>query len=356
MQQLFEKPIRFEDVKGVGTIELPLEQNKQAYTFIGENGIGKTKLLECLFSLFLLTNKQITKSPYISLYSISPPFRKLQNGLISISLPSNTTANSALEQFLHNRPIVYLSAQQRGSINQDNYHRNNIQQLGNKEERQKNYFQYLLQSFSDNSQGLKNLNMDTNIEQWIIQRAQSANPYQTQEDNREIEIRILLHLLNQIDTRIDANFLEISGDNRVFLKIENQKRELSEFSSGFASILKILQSIIAGYSYFTNEVQIAHVPGIVLIDEIESHLHNQWQVKIIPLLKTLFPNTMFFITTHSSLVISQLEQGETYHLSRNKQDSIVYASIINNPSKVSLIDLMQTAFDIDLNKLRGCPR
>ncbi|OBX08479.1 cytochrome C nitrite reductase [Gallibacterium salpingitidis] len=352
MQQLFENPIRFEDVKGVGTIELPLEQNKQAYTFIGENGIGKTKLLECLFSLFLLTNKQITKSPYISLYSISPPFRKLQNGLISISLPSNTAANSALEQFLHNRPIVYLSAQQRGSINQDNYHRNNIQQLGNKEERQKNYFQYLLQSFSDNSQGLKNLNMDTNIEQWIIQRAQSANPYQTQEDNREIEIRTLLHLLNQIDTRIDANFLEISGDNRVFLKIENQKRELSELSSGFASILKILQSIIAGYSYFTNEVQIAHVPGIVLIDEIESHLHNQWQVKIIPLLKTLFPNTIFFITTHSSLVISQLEQGEAYHLSRNKQDGIVYASIINNPSKVSLIDLMQTAFDVDLNKLK----
>lgn len=137
--------------------------------------------------------------------------------------------------------------------------------------------------------------MDVDIEEWIIQRAQSANPYQAKEDNRKIEIDTLLFLLHQIDERIDPEFLEISGGNRVFIRIENQKRELSELSSGFTSILKIIQSIIAGYSYFTNEQQIARVHGVVLIDEIESHLHNEWQVKIVPLLKKLFPNTTFLL-------------------------------------------------------------
>ena len=192
--------------------------------------------------------------------------------------------------------------------------------------------------------------MDTNLEEWIIQRAQSANPYQSKEDNRKIEIDTLLSLLNKIDNRIDPEFLEISGNNRVFIKIENQKRELSDLSSGFTSLLKIIQSVVAGYSYFTNEQQIAHVRGVVLIDEIESHLHNEWQIKIVPLLKKLFPNTTFFITTHSSLVISQLEQGEAYRLVRSKEDGVVYGKMIDYPSNASFVDLLNEAFGVDLNK------
>ncbi|MFS4585775.1 AAA family ATPase, partial [Neisseria gonorrhoeae] len=165
--------------------------------------------------------------------------------------------------------------------------------------------------------------MENDLEEWIIQRARSANPYQANEDNRKIEIDILLFLLNQFDGRIAPDFLEIKGDDRIFIKLDNQKRELSGLSSGFTSILKIMQSIVAGYSYFTNEQQIANVRGVVLIDEIESHLHNEWQIKIVPLLKKLFPNTTFFITTHSSLVISQLEQGGAYRLVRSKEDGVV---------------------------------
>ena len=126
---------------------------------------------------------------------------------------------------------------------------------------------------------------------------------------------------------------------------------MSELSSGFTSIFKIIQTIIAGYSYFTNEVQIANVRGIVLIDEIESHLHNEWQVKIIPLLKQLFPNTTFFINTHSSLVISQLEDGEAYRLQR-ETDGVVYGKAIAHPSNASIIDLLNEAFNVDLNKLK----
>jgi recombinational DNA repair ATPase RecF len=40
-------------VKGVGTIELNLVAEKKIHTFIGENGVGKTKLLESLFQVLL---------------------------------------------------------------------------------------------------------------------------------------------------------------------------------------------------------------------------------------------------------------------------------------------------------------
>lgn len=351
MKELLSEKIRFEQMKGVGTMELDFLPDQRVYTLIGENGVGKTKFLESWFVVLLFTNSLIkNKKFYVD--SKLLPFRSFSSYL-GISTIRNIVGNSDefILDYIHTFPIIFLSAQHRGDIKQQD---NRVDKIGSAQDRQKNYFEKLVTVFRNDTshKHLKSLNMDTNLEEWIIQRAQSANPYQAKEDNREIEIKTLLKLLHQIDIRIDPEFLEISGSNRVFIKIENQKRELSELSSGFSSILKMLQSIIAGYSYFTNEAQIANVRGVVLIDEIESHLHNQWQVKIIPLLKKLFPNTTFFITTHSSLVISQLKHGEAYRLERNKEDGVVYGKLIEYPSNVSFVDLLNDAFDVNLNQLK----
>lgn len=353
MKTLLSSKLRFEQMKGVGTMELDFLPDQRVYTLIGENGVGKTKFLESLFVLlFFSYTKVLSENRWIVRNNI--PFSQVEvNSLIfNFSLENNplTDISNIFEYISHNYPILYLSAGNRSYINTS---KNNISKLGSKLEREKDYFEYIYSYFnSSQSKSLKNINSEMPIEEWVIQRAQSANPYQSKEDNREIEIKTLLELLNSIDHRISKDFMEISGSNRVFIKVEGQKRELSQLSSGFSSILKILQSIIAGYSYFTNETQIANVRGVVLIDEIESHLHNQWQVKIIPLLKKLFPNTTFFITTHSSLVISQLEHGEAYRLERKKDDGVVYGKLIDYPSNVSFIDLLHDAFDVNLNELK----
>lgn len=353
MKTLLSSKLRFEQMKGVGTMELDFLPDQRVYTLIGENGVGKTKFLESWFLILLLMNKHIKQSDFWFRSELIP-FKRFACSFGEFEASGETLNAQDSDIFLKHSflpPIIYLSAQNRGDVKTVN---SNISKLGTFQERQKLYFSKItdVYKYKDDNKKLKSLNMDTHIEEWIIQRAQSSNPYQAKEDNREIEIKTLLTLLNKIDERIDSQFLEISGDYRVFIKVENQKRELSELSSGFSSILKILQSIIAGYSYFTNETQIANVRGVVLIDEIESHLHNQWQVKIIPLLKKLFPNTIFFITTHSSLVISQLEHGEAYRLERNKNDGVVYGKLIDYPSNVSFIDLLHDAFDVNLNELK----
>ena len=56
-------------------------------------------------------------------------------------------------------------------------------------------------------------------------------------------------------------------------------------------------------------------------------------MNIVPLLKELFPKTIFFITTHSPIVISQLKTGEAYRLKRCKNDGVVYAELIDYPAK-----------------------
>lgn len=364
MKPFLAEKICFEQVKGVDTIEVNLLPNQRAYSFIGENGVGKTKFLESLFTYFLLINNY-SKNYQCWISEEFMPFKVVKSSNLKMDVQyfqsRQKKYNSEHYQFIYpeevietwakfiDNPVVYISAQNRGAVVSNE---KDIEKIGSVKDRKRKYLDNLFYPLVYDDKAFRNLNTNVHIEEWIIQRAQSANPYQNQEDNREVEIKELLFLINKIDDRIDPEFLEISGDNRVFIKVEGQKRELSELSSGFSSILKIMQAIIAGYSYFTNEIRIANVPGIVLIDEIESHLHNQWQAKIIPLLKKLFPNTVFFITTHSSLVISQLNHGEAYRLKRNAEDGVVYADLIDYPSKVSFIDLLNDAFDVNLNNLK----
>lgn len=55
-------------------------------------------------------------------------------------------------------------------------------------------------------------------------------------------------------------------------------------------------------------------PGIVLIDEIDLHLHPKWQRRVIEDLKRTFPEIQFFATTHSPFMIQSLREGELIDL------------------------------------------
>ncbi len=47
--------------------------------------------------------------------------------------------------------------------------------------------------------------------------------------------------------------------------------------------------------------------GVVLIDEVDLHLHPQWQAQVLPRLQGTFPNLQFFVTTHSPFVITNVD-------------------------------------------------
>ncbi len=51
-------------------------------------------------------------------------------------------------------------------------------------------------------------------------------------------------------------------------------------------------------------------PGIVLIDEIDLHLHPTWQRVVLENLRTVFPNLQFIATTHSPFIVQTLREGE----------------------------------------------
>ena len=122
---------------------------------------------------------------------------------------------------------------------------------------------------------------------------------------------------------------------------------LDKLSTGYVSIIKIFQEIIAGYSGWTNETNLNEVEGIVFIDEIEPHLHISWQTKIIAILREFFPKTTFYISTHSPLVLAGLKNGEGYELVR--EGDVVKTKTINRIENYFLNDIVTEFFGVDLN-------
>ena len=57
------------------------------------------------------------------------------------------------------------------------------------------------------------------------------------------------------------------------------------------------------------------VPGIVLIDEIDLHLHPTWQQQIVPSMRRAFPHVQFITTTHSPQVLSTVPAKRTFEYS-----------------------------------------
>ncbi len=85
--------------------------------------------------------------------------------------------------------------------------------------------------------------------------------------------------------------------------------------------------------------------GVVLIDEIELHMHTVWQRKVLGVLRATFPNIQFMITTHSPQVLG--EAGEEFHIiSLMREGEIVSASLLTSlfglDSNTVLEDIMKT--------------
>ena len=64
--------------------------------------------------------------------------------------------------------------------------------------------------------------------------------------------------------------------------------------------------------------------GVVLIDEIELHLHPNWQWKVLHCLEKMFPNIQFIISTHSHMIISSCINCNLILLSRSEAGNVNY--------------------------------
>lgn len=135
----------------------------------------------------------------------------------------------------------------------------------------------------------------------------------------------ILDVLNDNNNKNFTNFnlsFENYPEELIIIK-KDKSLKFNQLSSGEKHIL-ILVSDIARRLCVANPASDNPLlgQGIVLIDEIDLHLHPKWQRKIVPKLLEIFPNIQFVVTTHSPLVITNSMIGNVYKLSNQNIEKL----------------------------------
>lgn len=99
---------------------------------------------------------------------------------------------------------------------------------------------------------------------------------------------------------------------------EGKEFKFTQTSDGFAAILDIVADLILKMQTPDNLTRAYQKKGIVLIDEVETHLHLELQKVIMPILTKVFPNIQFIITTHSPFVLNSLDNAVAFDLERRE--------------------------------------
>ena len=122
--------------------------------------------------------------------------------------------------------------------------------------------------------------------------------------------RLLGEIFQDKDLQLYFNYKDYS------FKILTKGKEFkfTELSDGFAAVLDIVVDLILKMQHKNQLIRVYECDGIVLVDEIETHLHLELQKVIMPLLTEIFPNIQFIVTTHSPFVLSSLSNAIAFDL------------------------------------------
>lgn len=110
-----------------------------------------------------------------------------------------------------------------------------------------------------------------------------------------------------------GTFAENPTESFLVIKNKGSELRLSQLSSGEKKMILMVAHIALRIALIPNSTA-ENAQGIVLIDEIDIHLHPLWQQKISEALKQTFPHIQFIVTTHSPLIIQEMTKEEMVFL------------------------------------------
>ncbi|WP_342989686.1 MULTISPECIES: AAA family ATPase [Bacteroides] len=121
---------------------------------------------------------------------------------------------------------------------------------------------------------------------------------------------ILRQIFNDTTLELDFNYKDYS----FLIQTRGKSFKFTELSAGYSAALDIVADLILKMQSQDNVVRAYEKEGIVLIDEIETHLHLELQRMILPMLTAIFPNIQFIVTTHSPFILNSLENAVAFDL------------------------------------------
>lgn len=174
-------------------------------------------------------------------------------------------------------------------------------------------------------------------------------------DDLDEVVSALRHLI-----QIDGHFEQISVDPKTkkcsitFVKTRAGEeyrltQRLDVVSSGYRAVLALVCDVLEGLTAKVGSVRAARdTPAVVLIDEIEAHLHPRWKLQIVTGLRRALPQATFIITTHDPLCVRGMFAGEVFALNRYQNADNAGLGL---PEKVERVDGFENVESLTIEQL-----
>lgn len=111
-----------------------------------------------------------------------------------------------------------------------------------------------------------------------------------------------------------------SGARTVFFELEGRHESLETLSEGYKTVIAMGVDVMRELLDYWPDLENAR--GIVLIDELETHLHPRWKMRIVQRLRQALPGVQFLASTHDPLCLRGYYDDEVQVLRRNSESSI----------------------------------
>ena len=332
---IFIKEINISKLRHLENIDIILSKNiKRNLIITGKNGVGKTTVLKAIKQYL----KSIEEKKYNDInVSYKNSIRYLKKRIEEIDNNININTNNPFERQKCNDSLKSLknsiSKYEDGlslKINDDL----NISNKYDEGELILAYFDAKRDSKVIIPQSVstveleKKYSIDADIDKKFLDYLvylKTQQSFARNEDDMEIVEDIgkwFDKFENSLKDLFDDNSIKLKFDYRKLnFKIHQDGREdfgLNELSDGFSAVLDIVMNLILRMEK-TREGLAYDKEGIVLIDEVETHLHIELQKKIMPFLTSFFPNIQFIVTTHSPFVINSINDAVIYDLEKQIQ-------------------------------------
>lgn len=325
MEQLFITNVTIKKVRHLTDIAIPLSEDRMKHLILtGKNGSGKTSALEAL-AVYLntaFTNEHFKDKEELLFWAeqerneaikdgkreaeilqlekeVSERAKKLEQSRGGIELSFNTEAGDifALREKYHFVLAYYKADRIFDAVQPKHVEKVQLKDNYGLEEFPRNEFvKYLLD--------LK------------MTEALARNNKKTEKAD---EIRLWFEKLERLLKQIfaDETVRLVFDEDMYEFHIMQQGREPFDFntlSGGYQAVLDVVLDIIMRMQKQTQRSFDFNLPGIVLIDEIETHLHLELQKNMMSFLTTFFPNIQFIVTSHSPFILNSLENAVIYDL------------------------------------------
>lgn len=329
---MYVKSINIENIAGITNLNLNF--NTKMNIVCGENGIGKTTILECVAHTFSVSSTNILKRNVLSKYGKFETIINIDN--------QNINKIISINDF-----IPMSNTQIKGEYQKSKY------LMSLKVTRTFNYMD--LQAVSKDIDKPEHILYEEakhgvnihEIKNWFVNRFLYSAHVGSLTDEQLENLELAKSCFKIIDEKFSFNRV-LASDNEIMVNTPNGEIYYEYLSSGFKSIISILFGIIKDieFRFKAPTIKAKDFDGIILIDELELHLHPIWQAKISNILKEVFPKVQFIVTTHSPHIIQNANPNEIIALKRNEDGMVIKKEIPNTEFGFQGWTVEEVLFDI----------